>query len=314
MRVVHKGVDITEYISSITWSGSRAEVARKLELAVVNAPLDKNITPPQMGLADPIYLFDEDNTELFRGFITDREASSGTGTVSYTAYDLLFYTLKSNATYNFSGKTAETITKMVCSDLQIPTGELASTGLSQKLIVQNKSIYEIIMMAYTQAYQKNGKKYHVVAEKGLLCVKEMGNKTCEIEFTEDSNITSSNYKESLQNMVNKVKIYDGEGKAVGVVQSEDTKYGIFQQVYIKEEGKDANTTAKSMFKGVEKTFTLECLNYNGAVTGSGAIIRDTATGLSGLVWIDSDAHTWKDGVSTMQLTVTLKQMMDTKEG
>ena len=42
MRVVHKGNDITQYISSITWSGSRAEVARKLELAVVNAPLDKN--------------------------------------------------------------------------------------------------------------------------------------------------------------------------------------------------------------------------------------------------------------------------------
>jgi hypothetical protein len=314
MRVVHKGNDITQYISSITWSGSRSEVARKLELAVVNAPLDKNITPPVIGLADPIYLFDEDNTELFRGFITDREASSDAGTVSYTAYDLLFYTLKSNATYNFSGKTAEAITKMVCTDLQIPTGELASTGLSQKLIVQNKSIYEIIMQAYTQAFQKSGKKYHVVAEKGLLCVKEMGKQVCEIEFTEDTNITSSNYKESLQSMVNKVKIYDGEGKQVGVVQNEDVKYGIFQQVYTKEEGKDANTTAKSMFKGVEKTFTLECLNYNKAVTGSGAIIRDTATGLSGLVWIDSDVHTWQDGVATMSLTVTLKQMMDTKEG
>lgn len=314
MRVVHKGNDITQYISSITWSGSRAEVARKLELAVVNAPLDKNITPPVIGLADPIYLFDEKNTELFRGFITDREASSGTGTVSYTAYDLLFYTLKSNATYNFSGKTAETITKMVCNDLQIPVGSLASTGLSQKLIVQNKSIYEIIMMAYTQAYQKNGKKYHVVARKGLLNVEEMGKKSCEIEFTEDTNITSSNYKESLQNMVNKVKIYDGKGNPAGVVQSGDTKYGIFQQVYTKEEGKDANTTAKSMLKGVEKTFTLECLNYNGAVTGSGATIRDTSTGLKGLVWIDSDVHTWQNGVATMQLTVTLKQMMDTKEG
>lgn len=314
MRVVHKGNDITQFISSLTWGGSKAEVARKVELAVVNAPLDKNITPPVIGLADPIYLYDEDNTELFRGFITDREASSATGTVAYTAYDLLFYTLKSNATYNFSGKTAEVITKMVCNDMQIPTGSLASTGLSQKLIVQNKSIYEIIMMAYTQAHQKNGKNYHVVAKKGLLCVEEMGKQTCEIEFTEGANITSSNYKETLQNMVNKVKIYDGEGKAIGVVQSADTKYGIFQQEYTKEEGKNATTTAKSMLKGVEKTFTLECLNHNGAVTGSGAIVRDTATGLKGLVWIDSDVHTWQNGVATMSLTVTLKQMMDTKEG
>ena len=131
-----------------------------------------------------------------------------------------------------------------------------------------------------------------------------------------SNITSSNYKESITNMVNKVRIYDGEGKPQGVVQNDADvkKYGIFQQTYTKEEGKDATTTAKSMFKTVEKTFTLECVNLNEAVTGAGAVVRDSSTGLSGVVWIDADTHTWQNGVATMSLTVTLKQMMDTKEG
>lgn len=315
MIVLYKGQDITDYISSISWGGSKSEVSRKLELKIVNAPLDKNITPVTLGLAEIVYLFEDDGkTELFRGFITDREANSDTGTVSYTAYDLLFYTTKSTATYNFSGKTAEEITKMVCEDMEIPIGSLATTGLSQKLIVQSKSIYEIIMMAYTQAHEQNGKSYHVVSKKGLLDVEEMGNTVCEIELTEDSNITSSTYKESLTNMVNKVRIYDGEGNQIGVVQNDtDLKYGIFQQTYSKEEGKDPTTTAKSMFKGVEKTFTLSCTNFNGAVTGAGAVVRDSATGLSGLVWIDSDTHTWSDGVATMSLTVTLKQVMDTKD-
>lgn len=315
MIIVHGGKDITQYVSSFIWSGSRAEVARKLELKIVNAPLDKNITPVQMGLADPIYLFEDDGkTELFRGFITDREASSVTGTVTYTAYDLLFYTLKSTATYNFSGKTAEAIAKMVCEDLEIPVGSLAKTSLSQKLIVQNVSIYEIIMQAYTQAHEKNGKSYRVTAKKGALCVEEMGKTICEIELAEDSNITSSTYKESLSNMVNKVRIYDGEGKQVGVVQNDEDvkKYGIFQQTYTKEEGKDASTTAKSMFKEVEKTFELQCTNYNGAVTGAGAVIKDSSTGLEGLVWIDADTHSWSNGVATMSLTVTLKQIMDKK--
>ena len=196
MIVVHKEQDITEYVSSMSWGGSRSEVARKLELKIVNAPLDNNITPLSINLADPVYLFEDDGvTELFRGFITEREASSVTGVVTYVAYDLLFYTLKSNATYNFSGKTAETITQMVCDDMEIPVGSLASTGLSQKLIVQNVSIYEIIMRAYTQAYQQNGVSYRVTAKKGYLNVEEMGNIVCEIELTEDSNITSSNYKE-----------------------------------------------------------------------------------------------------------------------
>lgn len=317
MIVIHKGKDITQYVNSISWGGSISEVARKLELKIVNAPVDENITPLNIGLADPIYLFEDDKeTELFRGFVVDREASSATGTVTYTAYDLLFYTLKSNATYNFSKKTAEAITKMVCNDVEIPVGSLASTGLSQKLIVQNVSIYEIIMRAYTQAHQKNGKKYIVRAKKGSLNVEEMGKIGCKIELSEDSNILSSKYTESISNMVNKVRIYDGEGKQVGVVQNSTNikKYGIFQSTYTKEEGKNATTTAKSLFKGVDKTFTLECINYNGAVAGTGAVIKDSTTGLKGLVWIESDTHTWSDGVATMSLTVTLKQMMDTKEG
>lgn len=315
MKVIHGGRDITEYISSMSWSGSRSEVARKLELQVVNAPLDKNITPLNIGLADPIYLYEEDGTtELFRGYVVEREANSTTGVVTYIAYDLLFYTLKSNATHNFSSKTAEAITKIVCDDVEIPVGNLASTGLSQKLIVQDKSIYEIIMQAYTQAHQQNGKNYRVTAKKGYLNVEEMGNVVCEIELTEESNIISSNYRESITNMVNKVRIYDKDGNLLSVVQNDtDLKCGIFQQTYTKEEGKDPTTTARSKFNGVEKTFTLECINFNGAVTGAGAIVHDSTTGFSGLVWIDADMHTWNNGVATMSLTLTLKQIMDTKE-
>lgn len=314
MIVIHNGQDITEYVNKISWGGSKSEVARKLELTVVNAPLDKNIAPLKIGLADPVYLFDDDKTELFRGFVTDRESSSVSGEITYTAYDLLYYTLKSKATYNFKKKTAEAITKMVCNDLQIPVGTLAKTGLTQKLIVQNRSIYEIIMQAYTNAYEKNGTKYRVSAKNGKLNVEEIGKVTCGIELREDSNITSSKYKETLSNMVNKVVIYNGKGKKVGVVQNKtNQKYGIFQQVYTKEKGKNATTTAKSMLNGIDKTFTLECINCNEAITGNGAIVRDSATGLSGFVYIDSDTHTWSNGVATMSLTVTLKKMMDTKE-
>ena len=276
MKVLHKDTDITEYVN--------------------------------IALADPIYLFaDDGKTELFRGFITEREASSVTGVVSYVAYDILFYTLKSKATYNFSGKTAEAIAQMVCNDLEIPVGSLASTGISQKLIVQQKTIYEIISEAYKQATQQNGKSYIIRAKKGKLCVELVGGLVCEIELADDSNIISSKYKETLNSMVNRVRIYDGEGNPQGMVQNDaDLKYGVFQEVYTKEEGKDATTTAKSMFKGVEKTFTLECVDFTGAITGAGAIVKDSSTGLSGEVWIDADTHTYQNGVGTMSLTVTLK--------
>lgn len=317
MKLVHNGRDITHYISTLSWGGSKSEVARKLEFTVVNAPLDKNITPLAIGLADMIYLYGDDGkTELFRGFVTDREAVSVAGTVTYTAYDLLFYTLKSKATYNFSSQTAEDIAKMVCADMEIPVGSLATTGLSLKLLAQNTSIYEIIMQAYTLAYEKNGIPYHVVAKKGLLNVEQVGAVTSSVELNENTNITSSRYKESIVNMVNKVRIYNDNNVQVGVVQNDSdvSKYGVFQQVYKQENGKDAYTTAKSMFNGVEKTFNLEGINVEDAVTGAGIVIRDTTTGLAGVAWIDADTHTWQNGVATMSLTVTLKKMMDTKSG
>jgi hypothetical protein len=308
MMVIHKEKDITEYVSAMSWGGSKSQIARKLEIHVVNAPLDHNVEKLNIALADPIYLIGDDGkTELFRGFITEREASSTTGTVTYVAYDILFYTLKSSATYNFSGKTAEAITQMVCRDLEIPTGDLAATGISQKLIVQNTAINEIISQAYAQATEQNKKEYIILARKGKLCVDEVGKLVCDIELTEDTNVISSKYKETLNSMVNRVRIYDGEGNPLGVVSNDaDLKYGVFQQVYTKEEGKDATTTAKSMFAGVEKTFTLECINYNGAITGAGATVSDSSTGMSGYVYIEADTHTWQNGVATMSLTVSLK--------
>ena len=49
------------------------------------------------------------------------------------------------------------------------------------------------------------------------------------------------------------------------------------------------------------------------MTGRGVIIKDTSTGLYGLVWVDADTHTWSNGVATMDLVVTLKKIMDVKE-
>lgn len=316
MKIMHGTNDITEYVVSISWGGSKGEVARKLEIAIVNAPNDPNIKPLTINLADRLYLYDEDGTELFRGFVFDRERNSTTGMITYVAYDMLIYTLKSSATYNFKDKTAETITKVVCDDVKVPVGSLASTGISQKLIVSNVSIYEIIMRAYTQAHQQNGKLYMVTSSKDQLNVIEMGNVVCDIEFSEDTNITSSSYKETINNMVNRIKVYDEDGSQIGVVEDGSlvSKYGVFQGTYTKEEGKDATTTAKSMFNGVEQTVSLECLGYTKAVTGTGVTITDETTGLSGLFWVDADSHKWVDGIYLMSLNLTFKKLMDKKEG
>lgn len=316
MKILHTlANDITEYVVSIEWSGSKPQATRKLGIQVANAPYDKNIKQLNIKLGETLYMYSDDmKTEYFRGFVIERERSSKTGTITYTAYDIAYYLTKSSATYNFKGKTAEKITKVVCEDFKIPVGSLAKTGHSQKLIVKNCKIYDIIMKAYTQAHQVTKKLYMVKASKGKLNVVEYGATICTYELTEDTNIYSSSYKESLNNMVNKVRIYDGDGKQIGVVENKtNQKYGIFQKTYTKEKDKNATTAAKSLLTGVEKTATIEAIGMMSAVTGNGITVVDSATGLKGLFWIIADTHKWVKGVHTMTLSLEFKKSMDTKE-
>lgn len=155
-----------------------------------------------------------------------------------------------------------------------------------------------------------------MVSKGKLNVVEYGATVCTYELDENTNITESAFKETLENMVNKVRIYDGDGKQIGVVQNtKNQKYGIFQETYTKEKDKNATTTAKSKLHGIDKTATIKALGKNmmAAITGNGVAVVDKATGLKGLFWIIGDTHVWEKGVHTMTLTLEFKKAMDTKE-
>ncbi|WP_410496978.1 hypothetical protein QTL86_08520 [Cellulosilyticum sp. ST5] len=58
-------------------------------------------------------------------------------------------------------------------------------------------------------------------------------------------------------MVNKVKIYDEEYHYLGAVQNDGLigLVGVFQEIYAKEEEKQANTVASSMLQGITKEAT-----------------------------------------------------------
>lgn len=312
-----KSKDITQYVTSIEWSGSKQQVARKLVIKVANAPYDPNFKILNMPLKDTLYLIsDDEKQEFFRGFIVERERLSKTGEITYTAYDILYYLTKSQATYNFKGKTAEKITRMVCDDFKIPVGSLMKTGHKQKLIVKDKKIYDIIMVAYTQATAHTKKLYQVRASNGQLNVIEYGATICKYQLTEDTNITQATYKESLDKMINKVRIYDGDGKKLSVVEDKSNqKYGIFQTTHTKSKDKNATAEAKAKLHGIDKSATVQAVGDHmmDAISGNGVYIKDKATGLSGLFWINSDTHKWVKGAHTMTLSLEFKKAMDTKE-
>ena len=134
----------------------------------------------------------------------------------------------------------------------------------------------MIMTAYTEEAKANGKKYMVYSKGDKFCASEKGIVKLKLAFEEGKNILSSNFKESVSNMVNKVLIVDENGNKVSEVKNDDwlKTYGLFQEVYKKQEDKDVNAEAKAMLNGVEQTCSLTGFGDTTCITGYGVQVKD----------------------------------------
>ena len=310
--------DISNVVGTVSWEGSTTQAARTATITVLNAPNDPNIQKLKLNLAvgDIIALY-EDGKNIFYGEIQTSEKTSEKGQISYTANDLMSHMLRISHKGKFKNKTPEAIAKELCKKYGISTTSIAKTKKSiGKLIIDENNLYNIVMMAYTKAAKSNGKKYMAFMESSKFGVKERGKLVENFTISDQTNITNSTYEESIENLVDQVRIYNEKGKQVGVVKNADhiKRYGVFQEIYTKEKGVNAKTAAKNMLVGIEKKVNVEVINANiNCVAGAAVKVHDAATNLDAKFWIDSDSHTWENGQHKMSLELNFKNIMDSQE-
>ena len=306
-------LDITNLLINVTWSGDYKSCARKLEFSLISSPMDKNIPKVDIPLMS-IISFYEDDSELFRGFVYEREKSSD-NSMSFLCYD---YAAKLNdikVSYNIKNETASSIYNKALSEYGLSKGDIVGASTPIKKVFLGVTIYDMVMTAYTEEAKKTGKKYMVYSKGDKFCSMEKGNVKLKLSFEEGKNILSSNFKESVSGMVNKVIIVDENGNKVSEVKNDEwlKTYGLFQEVYKKEEDKDSNAEAKAMLKDIEQTCSLSGFGDTTCITGYGVEVKDTHTGLVGLFYIDSDTHTWEGGNYTIDLELNFKNIMNEVE-
>lgn len=312
MRIVHKGKDISELVSSIIWSGDYSQAARSLEFNIVVSAHDEYLPKVTLKMGDLIKLIDKRDKELFQGYVFYKEKSISSNGMSITCYDGLIYLLKSKGTYNFKNMTPDAITKKVCQDFNIAIGSLEA-GAPLNRLFDAETIYNIIMTSYTIESNKLGKLFMPRMEKGKLNVIEKGSKVTKFVLDPKTTIIDSTYSESMEEAINRVKIYDENGKEMGEVRLENIP-GILQDIYKKEKGQDAKSRAKGLLKDIEKTAEIEAIGDIECIAGNAVMIKETYTGLSGLFFIDSDEHEFSNGQHIMRLGLAFKNMMDNQEG
>lgn len=317
MRAFHIAKDgtkteITEIITSLTTNAEYRSCSRSCSFGIVHGYSDERTWIIQMEVGDTLKVIDKDKV-MFQGPIWTKHKETDGTTIEFTAKDYGIYLKKNKGSYNFTNMTAEAIAQKVCGDFGIKVGSLAITGKPINRIFSGNTLYDIIMTAYTLG--GGDKKYFAKFEGDLFYVLEKGKTEAE-PLENGVNLLTSSVNESLENMINRVRVYNKEdGLLKEFVDTENAElYGFMTEVIrISSADEDYTQKANKKMAGVERKISVTNFGNSTYLTGRKVTVKEPYTGLSGIFFIDGDQHTWKNGIYTNKLILNFQNMMDEKE-
>lgn len=334
-----KSVQIESRVTALTWSGADTQASRTLEVDLVNSPYDSEMKRPAIRSGDIIAWYTDDGKKRFVGRVTSREKSSDVGSFKFTAKDYMHNLISSKGSYKFKNKTPEYITRALCKDLGISVGSLKSTKVKiEKYLPDNMSYYDMIIKAYQKVSGKTHKKYMPRMNGTKFEIIEKGKIVKDFALKDTVDITKSSFTENIDNMVNKVVVYNSKNQKIGTLKKSNwiKDYGTYQTTYKADNHKESvsyytkkgkkktkkktvsaksltsstKSKAKKEFAGPSQTATLECIGHIGCVSGRGVRVIDHSTGLTSTYWIKSDEHKFENGHHTMTLELSFKNSME----
>lgn len=301
--------DISNYVTSVTISGDYRSASRTLDFGLINSILDPNIPNIDLSLGNNVQII-ENNEILFHGIVWDKSKQSDSKEIGYMARDFGIYLNKNKASYNFSNITPEAITNKLCKDFGIDIGSIASTGIKISRKFLGATLYDIIMTSYTLANDKKytclftGKKLNVIEKTAL-----------NIGTVDSNNLLSSSISESLNDMINRVSIFNKNDKLIKTIENADDvkTYGSMTE-YLKTSDNNYTVKANKMLKSVTSKIVVTNFGNTSFISGRQILYKDALNKKSGLFFIDDDEHNWKNGIYTNKLTLNFENLMDEKEG
>ena len=189
-------------------------------------------------------------------------------------------------------------------------GNFAKTGIPVSFVAVNKTGYQMIMAAYTEASKKDKKKYHPIMNGAKLDVVEKGTLIEDFEANSVKNMTDSRYKKSIEQIINKVLIVDEQGNPTETISEDEeiSKYSAFQEIYKVDPNKDTQTEARKLLKKPEESGSIIVLGDYRVKAPYSIKVKDSL--FTGKFWIKSDTHTFIDGKHEMNLELEFENIMN----
>ena len=313
-----KSYNITNLLVGYTWEGSIEKGTRTFSFDVINAPLDSNLMSyiPVFAIGDTISFYTDSDYAvpdylLFFGQIESTGKKNNKGTITYTCHDLLIHLTRSS-TYRTYNAPAEAIAASICGEFGMTVQYLAPTGVNIGITVfEDKTYFDIISECYKKASLSTGQKYFMGMDGDKFYTQVEGYPLLTIKISDGTdkenggkgNILSGTFNESMSDIINRVNVYDSDGKFQTRVEDAESinRYGLFETNYTIEKDVDMVTGAKSQLHGVDTDIDFEVMGEVNYWSGRSVMVHDSATGLEGQYLIINDTHNWSGGKYTTKL-------------
>ncbi|MCM3411458.1 XkdQ/YqbQ family protein [Metabacillus litoralis] len=302
-----KWVNLTPLVTEISWRSNIDELGTELNFSVAYG--DAIDSPKKQVDVGEIVILKSGNFEITRCIVTE-ENLSGRDPISYKAFDFAFYLNKSKRVYQFNEMSATKAINKICSNANIPIGEIAKINTKIDKIYFNESLSDMIKDILSQVQDDTGTKYLFEMRYGKFYLFKAKDMVVKPKYS--NIIISPNRRHSIEEMKNSIQV-TSDGKLLAAVGNRELieRYGTLVEIVdIQEEDKSkARNIAANKLKELGRVLeecSIETLGDNTVLAGRIISITEPLSEIKGDFMIKSVQHNVKNGLHTMSLNLTVK--------
>ena len=300
-------IEITGYVSGLTWQNTISELATTMSFEVAKSDANYlSLYTPNLGSIISLVT----NEEIFRGIVLT--VDDGDLKVNkYTICDFGWYLNKSKETYQLNQMPAKKVIEKVCSDFNISIDSIPSLKNKVTKIYFDKTISDI----FKDVLELCGGGYNFDLTPNGLRIYKIGDIYAYPEFILSPNtkkIFSPNargnvsHSRSIEDIKNSIKVITEKDdmysvKTVAKNQKLINKYGLLQEIIkIDPEKENPITVANEKLQelsNIKEILSIDIIEALDSYTRAGSII----TIQSADYIIESSSHNIKNGIHYVKL-------------
>ena len=295
--ILINGVEILTVLDDINWEGAKDIVTRSLSFSFLYNPQVEDMPRYNCKVGDKVEWIEGDKT-LFLGYIESTQYNTDDDSISITCQDFASRLARSKFVGRMQG-TLNQLANKICGSFNIKNGISVDNSHVHNIVsTGDLTYYEVLKTACDSMFER----YTLYMDVDTLKLAEhdiVG------EFTIGQNIRSSNFSQSLSDMVTRVLVIDNDGNVLNAVENKKDlqEFGLFQETYNYNEDVTNNLAeAKKLLKSVENEATIVVNNSNECISGRFIKVNEPVNNFVGTFEIQTDSHViGTDNVMTLEI-------------